>query len=198
MRIRALGCLLLVLSSHTFCAAEEPILGGPCENCELVFEGMPDQLEARSRIAPVEEPGEPLVVEGIVKRIDGTPAPGVIVYAYHTDATGIYPRAETLHGRLRGWARTDKAGMYRFDTIRPGSYPSGGNPAHIHMHVIEPGRGTYWIDDIHFDDDPILKQVNGYVEDRGGSGITHPERDKDGAWRVRRDINLGENIPGYK
>ena len=53
---------------------------------------------------------------------DGAPAAGIIVYAYQTDATGIYPRGSTRHGRLRGWVRTDEAGRYRFDTIRPGAY----------------------------------------------------------------------------
>lgn len=180
-------------------AAKEPVLGGSCEGCGLAFEGMPAQPGARSRIAPAEEKGEPLIIEGIVRRADGTPVPGVVVYAYQTDATGVYPKGATAHGRLRGWVRTDKEGRYRFDTVRPGAYPSRDNPEHVHMHVIEPGRGTYYIDDVVFDDDPLLtaERRKWFLRGRGGSGLTDPQKDERGTWRVRRDITLGKNIPGY-
>lgn len=190
---------LLMLTSSSFCAAEEPILGGPCENCELVFEGQPEQISDRARIAPVEEKGEPLILEGLVRKADGSPASGIVVYAYHTDDTGHYPRSTTRHGRLRGWTRTDRTGMYRFDTIRPRPYPNGIEPAHIHMHVIEPGKGTYWIDDVLFDDDELLTDaIRKRFLFRGGPGVTHPVKGDDGVWRVRRDITLGENVPGYE
>ncbi|HET9235572.1 MAG TPA: hypothetical protein VFP10_15730, partial [Candidatus Eisenbacteria bacterium] len=177
-------------------STREPILGGPCENCELVFVGMPKDIQSAARIAPKDEKGDPLVLEGTVQRVSGDPVPGIIVYAYHTDAGGIYPRSTTRHGRLRAWARSDKDGHYHFDTIRPGSYPSGDNPQHIHMHVIEPGRGTYWIDDVVFDDDPLLTSRHPR-HNRGGSGETHPERDEAGVWHVRRNIVLGAEVSGY-
>ena len=183
----------------------EPIVGLPCEGCEAVFEGMPGTLSSTARIAPRDEPGEPMRIDGIVVDRSGKPAPGVIVYAYHTDAHGIYPRNETeqgragrRHGRLRGWARTDEAGRYRFDTIRPAGYPDTGIPAHVHMHVIEAGRCTYYIDDILFEDDPRLTAEQRALSStgRGGSGVVRPTRDG-GAWVVVRDIVLGERIPGY-
>lgn len=184
----------------------EPIIGGPCEGCEAVFQGLPDSLRSVARIAPEGEPGEPMVIEGTVRDQAGSPAPGVIVYAYHTDTEGVYPPNEHprgtwayRHGRLRAWARTDSEGRYRFRTIRPGSYPSRDNPAHVHMHVIEPGCCTYWIASIHFDDDPLLgadeRDEDGRA--RGGPGLETPRRDGDGTWRVRRDITLGEGVPGY-
>src|SRR4051812_22825989 len=44
-----------------------------------------------ARIAPADEPGERLVIHGKVYEADGrTPAAGVVVYAYHTDAKGLY------------------------------------------------------------------------------------------------------------
>jgi protocatechuate 3,4-dioxygenase beta subunit len=198
MRYGKLGAVLLILVWPGICPAAEPVLGGPCEGCELVFEGMPAEMAAEARIAPVDEAGEPLVVEGIVRTADGVPVAGIVVYAYHTDATGIYPRSTTRHGGLRGWARTDVTGRYRFSTIRPGAYPTGGQPEHIHMHVIEPGKGTYYIDDIFFDDDDLLTEEHRKrLRGRGGSGLTHPTKDEAGVWRVRRDITLGLNIPGY-
>jgi protocatechuate 3,4-dioxygenase beta subunit len=180
--------------------AAEPVIGGPCEGCELVFDGMPGSLSSAARIAPSGEPGEPMRIEGVVTGLDGRPASGVIVYAYHTDASGIYPPASTRHGRLRGWVRTDEEGRYRFDTIRPGAYPDGENPQHVHMHVIEPGYATYWIDSIVFIDDPLLTEDRRRATDhgRGGSGVVQPARDADDAWHVRRDILLGRGIPGYR
>jgi protocatechuate 3,4-dioxygenase beta subunit len=53
-----------------------------------------------------------MMIRGTVYDRGGDPVPGVIIYAYHTDAEGIYPSAENLrgteasrHGRFRGWAR---------------------------------------------------------------------------------------------
>jgi protocatechuate 3,4-dioxygenase beta subunit len=111
----------------------------------------------------------------------------------------VYPKASTAHGKLRAWARTDRDGNYRFDTIRPGAYPAGTIPQHVHLHIIEPGRATYFIEDVTFDDDPLLtaKRRREMRSGRGGPGETHPTKDADGRWRVRRDIILGEKIPGY-
>jgi protocatechuate 3,4-dioxygenase beta subunit len=200
MRRTHLVVLCLLASACAF--ANEPVVGLPCEGCEAVFEGAPDKPAVKARIAPVGEPGEPLVLTGLVTGSDGKPRAGVIVYAYQTDAGGIYPRpAKSLgrwpdrHGRLRGWALTDANGRYTFETIRPGAYPERSVPQHIHMHVIEPRCATYYIDEVHFTDDPLLKP--GTREDkRGGSGIVTPGR-TDGVWQVTRDIRLGLNIPGY-
>lgn len=184
----------------------EPILGKPCEGCEAVFQGLPAELSSTARIASDEEPGEPLRIEGKVVHQNGSAAPGTIVYAYHTDIEGVYPPDEALrgqeayrHGRLRGWARTDDDGKYRFDTIRPAGYPDSENEQHVHMHVIEPGRCTYYIDSIVFTDDPRLtpEKLEGYLRGRGGSGVVTPERGPGGTWLVRRDIVLGEGVPDY-
>jgi protocatechuate 3,4-dioxygenase beta subunit len=187
--------LLCVASSGL--AADEPVIG-ECEGCESVFVDMPKEIAAGARIAPIGEKGEPLVLEGTVRDADGRAAPGIIVYAYQTDAHGIYPQGSTRHGRLRGWARSDAAGHYRFETIRPAAYPGNSIPQHIHMHVIEPGKGTYYIDDVVFDDDPLLTtaQRRHMVLGRGGTGLVAPER-LGGVWRVRRDIALGASVEGY-
>jgi protocatechuate 3,4-dioxygenase beta subunit len=154
----------------------------------------------------VSEPGVPLRVTGSVLDADGRPRAGVIVYGYQTDRHGIYPQvvpprtnSSNYHGRLRGWVRSDARGRYTFDTIRPGSY--GGNPEHIHMHVIEPGCATYIIDDLIFRDDPNYLQLQpaqrqSETHGKGGSGVTTLRRRGEG-WEVTRDIHLGEDIPGY-
>jgi len=197
--MRVSACLTIMTLLGTAIAADEPVIGGPCEGCDRVFVGMPDRLTAVARIAPQDEPGEAMIIQGTVRDADGKPAAGIIVYAYHTDARGMYPRAETRHGRLRGWARTGADGRYRFDTIRPAAYPGRDIPRHVHMHVIEPGVGTYYIDDIVFSDDPLLtpSQRRQMMRGRGGDGLATPARDAAGAWHVRRDITLGLNVPGH-
>ncbi|HMB71060.1 MAG TPA: intradiol ring-cleavage dioxygenase, partial [bacterium] len=157
-----LSSIALVLAAVSTAAAAPgvspvepvPVVGGPCEGCENVFRDIPARIGSATRIAPADQPGEPLRIEGTVYGPDGKPAPGTIVYAYHTDVGGLYPPAETRHGALRGWARADGDGRYRFDTMRPGGYPGTSIPQHVHMHVIEPGRCTYFIDDLLFRDDP--------------------------------------------
>jgi protocatechuate 3,4-dioxygenase beta subunit len=213
LRMTALACGALLLMAVGARAQEtaaarsrEPIVGLPCEGCEAVFQGLPDSLSSAARIAPSNEPGEPLRIEGTVYDGSGRVVPGVIIYAYHTDARGIYPPDERFaglfayrHGRLRGWAKTDDRGRYRFDTIRPASYPERNTPAHIHMHVIEASRCTYYIESIQFDDDPLLSPDDRAAarEGRGGSGLVRPERDANDVWVVTRDILLGERVPGY-
>jgi protocatechuate 3,4-dioxygenase beta subunit len=199
--------LLIVCLGVSALAAEERIVGGPCEGCEAVFQGRPAALSSTARIAPKDEAGEPMILSGKVTRPDGAAAPGVIVYAYQTNAAGIYPTDERVrgqaahrHGRLRAFAVTDASGAYRFETIRPAGYPGTDLPQHIHMHVVEPGRCTYWIDDVVFEDDPRLtpRQRTAHRHGRGGSGIVRPARSSGGAWEVRRDIALGAGIRDYE
>lgn len=190
-------------------AAVDPIIDPDCGDCTGPYEGLPTKLSSRARIAPEDEPGEPLVVTGQVLGADGKPRSGIIVYAYHTDRNGIYPPpnpprsvASDFHGRLRGWAMSDAQGRYTFETIRPAGYPSSVDPQHIHMHVIEPGCATYFIDELVFSDDPRFKQLpdnyrSNITRGRGGSGVTTPRR-VGKTWQVVRDIHLGKNIPNYR
>ena len=195
-----IASLALILGTAPACAApaREPVLG-PCEGCEAVFVGQPARIDSHARIAPANEPGEPLRIDGRVLDASGQPRAGVIVYAYHTDAGGHYPRGEVRHGRLRGWARSDAGGNDRFDTIRPAGYPNTDLPQHVHMHVSEPVCSTYWIDDILFTDDPRLtvEKRRSMTHDRGGNGVATPVR-REGSWLVRRDIVLGKNVEGYR
>jgi protocatechuate 3,4-dioxygenase beta subunit len=135
-------------------------------------------------------------IEGVVYRPDGTPAPDVVVYAYHTDSGGLYSRgtpeteASRRHGLLRGWVRTGPTGRYSFDTVKPGPYPGQSIPAHIHLTVLEPGRRPYWIDDIVFAGERgVTEQYRRERENRGGNGITNVTR-RNGLLVARRDIVL--------
>jgi protocatechuate 3,4-dioxygenase beta subunit len=152
------------------------------------------------RMAPEGEPGEEMTVSGTVYGPDGrTPAAGVLVYAYHTDATGYYTPAPGAtgnglrHGRLRGWMRTNAEGRYEFRSIRPAPYPNRVDPAHVHMTVSGPGYPEYWIDSIWFEGDPrITPEISArQLSGRGGfRPIVRLERGPDGALRGTRDIGL--------
>lgn len=111
-----------------------------------------------ARLAPPGETGGRLRVEGRVFAPDGTtPAAGVTVYAYQTDATGTYA-ASGRPPRLRAWMRTDSDGRFAYDTIRPGSYPGGRNPAHVHHQLWGAGWPAQWGNDLLFDDDPLVSE----------------------------------------
>jgi len=86
-------------------------------------------------LAPKGEPGERLVVSGVVYRPDRTPAVSVKVRVYHADRHGQYARSgeERRGPRLAGTLRTDERGQYRFHTVMPGS--EGGARPHIHYEV---------------------------------------------------------------
>ncbi|MDH3458006.1 MAG: hypothetical protein OER90_14300 [Gemmatimonadota bacterium] len=214
-RVAGVVAVLISLTSARGCAAaeapsqsraREPIVGLPCEGCEAVFEGLPATLETDARIGRRDEPGQSLRIVGTVFDPAGYPKSGVIVYAYHANSRGIYPSDDRYrglaayhHGLLRGWAMTDAEGRYGFATIRPAGYPDSDLPAHVHMHVIEVGRCTYYVDDVLFEDDPRLTKEKkaALILGRGGSGLVTAQMDKAGAWVVRRDIHLGKNIPGY-
>jgi len=169
-----------------------------CEGCEAIYEHPFDDLSWRTVIPLSSEPGELLILTGRVYHSDGeTPAPDVVVYAYHTNDDGVYPTRGSeqgwarRHGYLRGWVKTNAAGEYRFETIRPATYPSRTEPAHIHMTIKEPDRQEYWIEAVVFTDDPLVTIAYRAAEEgRGGSGIVTPVRDSHGIWIVRRDIIL--------
>jgi protocatechuate 3,4-dioxygenase beta subunit len=199
--------LLLVSVVVTGCAqpqAAERKVGDPCEDCELMFAGMPSTLSWKTKLAPDDEPGERMIISGTIFKRDGkTPARDVILYVYQTDNRGLYSSApnQTVakrHGHLRGWVKTDAQGRYEFSTIRPASYPNSQSPQHIHPIIKEPGLSLYWIDEFVFDDDPFLtEQEKAKQEKRGGSGVIKLTKNSDGVWIGKRDIILGLNIPNY-
>lgn len=147
---------------------------------------------SRITIVPSGEPGTPLVFSGTVYRPDGTtPAPGVVLYVYQTDATGIYGPPGRAP-RLRGWLRTDAGGGYEVRTIRPGSYPSGGIAAHVHTQLWGGGAETQWNSDLLFAGDPDLSPRELRESESAGrfSSICTPTRDADGTLRCRLDLRL--------
>ncbi len=182
------------------------LIGGGCDGCELMFVGMPAQINPVDTSRGWKGSNQKLLITGTIYQLNGrTPAPDVVLYYWHTDATGLYtptegmnPRAKR-HGALRGWVKTDATGKYAIYTSRPAHYPNGSEPEHIHFSVKEPNLpNEYYIDDVVFDDDPLLidaRKKRPFVN-RGGSGLVRIAL-SEGVQIARRDIILGLNIDNY-
>lgn len=181
-------------------------VGDGCEGCEAIHESpVPfKKLSSVDTLPDFNDQGQKIQISGIVYHADGkTPAKDIVLYVYHTDQEGVYPKKgnETgwgkRHGYLRGWLKTDSNGFYQFYTLRPSAYPGRKDPAHIHITVKEPDKNEYWIDDFLFDDDPKLtKQMRKLQQERGGDGIMKLIDDK-GFMHGTRHIILGKNVPDY-
>lgn len=169
----------------------EPSWGGTFET--------PEDISWRTVIPPKGELGEKLIISGTVFLSDGkTPAQDVIVYVYHTNNKGVYPKKGNEkgngkhHGYLRGWMRTDSNGRYEFETIRPAPYESlEGGPAHIHYTIESPKYPEYWLTGLWFSDDPrVNANMNKIQRDGGFSNITTLTKDENNILRGSRNILL--------
>ncbi|OIN59856.1 dioxygenase family protein [Arsenicibacter rosenii] len=196
--------LLMILAITAFSSrmAMPPDEPPTCTDC--LFDKLPGHLSHRLTIAPDTVRGQRIRITGTVYLSDGvTPAAGVLLYAYHTNAAGKYPKRGNeekrsyawWHGYLRGWLRTDAKGRYEINTIKPGMYPTRDAPAHIHAVVKAPMQtSAYWISDFVFQGDPQLTDTYWYrLEQREGlvryKGVALA-RENDGVWEGHRDLVL--------
>lgn len=101
--------------------------------------------------------GEPCMVSGTVKGLDGAPVPNALINVWQADADGNYDvqYAELAHPQARGILHADAQGRYYFKTILAEAYPipSDGpvgrmlkatnnhpwRPAHLHFMIEAPG-----------------------------------------------------------
>lgn len=152
----------------------------------------PARLTSSERIAPDSEPGTALVVHGRAFAADGRrPLAGAIVFAYHTDRSGIYraPGEPAHTWRLKGWAVTDSEGRFEFRTIRPGPYPGGTDAAHIHLTLFTADGMGYHAGGLLFDDDPLVSAAEREESNRAGEfGAVCAVR-REGA-AVHVDVNI--------
>ena len=160
----------------------------------------PANLTSHAEIAGADEPGERLVISGRVFAPDGeTPVAGIIVYGYHTDATGHYTKDGSMRPpRLQGWAKTDAEGRFEFRTIRPAAYPGRSIPAHVHFILWGAGYPRQWVDELRFEGDPfVTARMLAKAAEAGKFAAVRPlERGTDGAFhcavnfRVQRTSNF--------
>ena len=184
--------------------SQKNLVGGPCEGCEAIYEYGNSVLHPVDTLPNFKKLPHPIKISGVIYKADGkTPANDVIIYVYHTDDKGIYPKKENArgwerrHGYLRGWMKTKNDGSYTFYTSRPASYPNTTIPQHIHITIKEPGINEYYLADYYFADDPNLPAaIKNRRNHRGGSGIITLQKRGD-LYEATRDIVLGKHIPNY-
>ena len=150
--------------------------------------------------------GDTIRIEGRVLDGDGLPINDAMIEIWQADGQGRYAhprddRGARPNSKFKGFGRssTDKAGVYSFDTIKPGSVPGpDGKPQAPHIVVCIFSRGMlrqvytrlYFADEAANAADPILALV---PADRRGTLIAHKETQGDQAV-YRFDIRVqGEN-----
>ncbi|MFI0816263.1 catechol 1,2-dioxygenase [Streptomyces sp. NPDC021098] len=148
------------------------------------------------------EEGTPLLFQGQVTSVDGTPLPGAVIEMWHADNDGYYSQyAPGLpEWNLRGTVVADTGGHFRIRTIEPAPYqiPTDGScgrliaaagwhawrPAHLHLKVSAPGHqlvttqlyfkgGSHVADDIAQAVKPELVLDPGPAADGGGREVTY-------------------------
>lgn len=199
------GCTDNKTNAQTQTTSQQQRIGGQCEGCEAIYENKTPftKLDWQLTLPDYNDKGPKLHVNGVVYKSDGkTPAPGTILYFYHTDQKGIYPEGDEKgwgrrHGYIRGWVKTNEKGQYSVRTLRPGAYPNRGAAAHIHCIVKEDQINEYYVGDFLFEDDPLLsdnEKTNAHVP--GGNGVLKLQ-ERNGILYAERDIYLGKNVRNY-
>ena len=107
--------------------------------------------------------GEIIEVTGRILNLDGEPVRGIPVTIWQANSFGRYIHANDLNpapldANFVGCAgiRSDRDGVYRIKTIKPGAYPAGPNwmrPPHIHFEIH--GRFERLITQMYFPDEPL-------------------------------------------
>jgi protocatechuate 3,4-dioxygenase beta subunit len=123
---------------------------------------------SRLTLAPEDEPGEWIEVEGTVVDASGAPLPGAVVRVYATADDGRYH--PTIDGdgvpRIFGVLVADGEGRFAFRTVRPGPYPGTRDARHVHISAragdLRLAAPQYAV----FDDDPLLLEPQN-AEQRG-------------------------------
>lgn len=154
----------------------------------------PANIGSVGRIAAESEPGVPLVIAGRLYQTDGrTPAPGITVFAYQTDAAGVYdvPSNGPHSWRIKGWAITDADGHFQFHTIRPASYPNATVPQHVHLHIEGPNVPRRWTTELKFEDDPkVTTRERETSRAAGLFGGVRPVTRRDGVDHVAINLRI--------
>jgi protocatechuate 3,4-dioxygenase beta subunit len=162
--------------------------GAPCGSCIA-----PAILSWKTVVTSEGEPGEPLRISGTIFQPDGKPAEGIVLFIYHTDATGYYnEKDDASRPRLKGWMKTGPDGRHEFRTIKPAPYPHRTTPAHIHAHIYGPQYSERSIDDYLFEGDPLITEKElGRMKQAGETpAIISLKRDAEGVLQGVRDITL--------
>lgn len=124
----------------------EPTVFGPFH-----VDGAPVREYGDSIVIDDMDAGEPLVVRGRVLDLAGEPIGGAVMDVWQTAPNGLYDIQDDSQTEmnLRGVFRTDQAGRYEFQTVRPVDYtiPADGPAGHL---LFANGRHNWRPAHIHF------------------------------------------------
>jgi hydroxyquinol 1,2-dioxygenase len=127
--------------------------------------------------------GQPLVIRGCVRGMDGEAVADARIDVWQTDANGLYDvqDPDAPEHNLRGFYRSNAAGEYLIKTVRPTSYPipvdgpagdlvraSGRHPwrpAHVHAMITAAGYRTLVTHIFDSEDDYLESDVVFAVKD---------------------------------
>ncbi len=119
---------------------------------------------SRMTIASATEPGERLILEGVVLGPDCAPLAGAVIDVWQADQDGRYYEPTGVEPyRLRGKLATAADGSWQLATIRPGNYKLDATlwrPAHVHVTVTQPGFRSLTTQ-LYFEGDPFLPPNDG-------------------------------------
>jgi len=115
-----------------------------------------------------------------------------MIEVHHTDAEGWYHKASRNRepARLTGTMRTDVQGRFEFRTIKPGKYPEGKNPAHIHVKAWGAGFAEQFPVEFYFAGDPDLPPANRVARTGKWSAVCTPTRDAASALHCNFNVRL--------
>jgi protocatechuate 3,4-dioxygenase beta subunit len=107
--------------------------------------------------------GQIIEVIGQVLNKRGNPVQGAVIELWQANAAGRYAHPAdnnptALDPNFQGFAKlkTDRAGGYRYTTVKPGAYPDGDNsprPPHIHLDIT--GRADRLVTQMLFPGEPL-------------------------------------------
>ena len=151
--------------------------------------------------------GEKISLEGRVTDGDGAPLPDAIVEIWQANAAGKYehpddPQDKPVDKNFRGFGRafTDKDGIFRFTTVKPGPVPGRGNALQApHIAVSLAARGllhhlftrVYFTGEALNKSDPVLSSIEDPALQK--TLIAEPKGNANGSAVWRFDIVLQGN-----
>lgn len=108
--------------------------------------------------------GQHIVISGSIKDTSGHPIENASIDIWQANAAGRYnhprdPNPAPHDPYFQGWAiiRSDKNGLYRFKTVKPGAYPASKTwirPPHIHFKISKHGF-TQLTTQMYFPNEPL-------------------------------------------
>src|SRR3972149_5540066 len=116
----------------------------------------------------VEAAGERIIVTGRVVDDGGNPVADTLIEIWQANAAGRYRHRHDQHhapidANFIGFGRclTDRNGVYRFTTIRPGAYPwqnheNAWRPAHVHFSLFGAGLPARLVTQMYLPGDPLM------------------------------------------